>query len=74
MNTEHIAVNKFLYFVCCLSLSTALSSTTLAGGDVPIGTAQGVFAGELTEIGAILQSRLTTRGRDEGGQSHSRAH
>jgi alkaline phosphatase/alkaline phosphatase D len=68
MNTEHIAVNKFLYFVCCLSLSTALSSTTLAGGDVPIGTAQGVFAGELTETGAILQSRLTTRGRDENGE------
>jgi alkaline phosphatase/alkaline phosphatase D len=44
-----------------------LSQAVHADSDTPTGTAQGVFAGELTETSAILQSRLTIGGRDGDG-------
>lgn len=61
-------MNRKKRFVLSLLLATVLSTPPQAIDNAPIGTAQGVFAGELTESSVILQSRLTTGGRDEHGE------
>ena len=58
---------------CCWVLIWVLIlPAALANGDLEFGTAQGLLAGELTETSVIVQSRLTSGGRDEHGEIQGR--
>ena len=53
-----------LLCIAAMSFESACASLP----EIPIGLAQGLLSGEVTEESVILQSRLTTGGRDERGE------